>query len=151
MQRFFTEAQQQQLKSRLNSKPSGTMTFAQARDRVFAAIEVEDAASLEAVVEGWWRKTVAPALNDGSRVLENADMYPFMEMAHALRDNLQIDMRDDIRPVFRDLALRRLLNYYPASYPARRMTIASLRITARATLISNFPHSPGLGVRAGGV
>src|SRR3954447_15885021 len=36
---FISEAQQQQLKSRLNSKPSGTMTFAQARDRVFAAIE----------------------------------------------------------------------------------------------------------------
>ena len=115
---FINEAQQQQLKSRLNSKPLSTMTFAQARDRVFAAVELEDAASLQAIVEGWWRKSVAPALNDGSRVLETVDMYPFMEMAHALRDNLQIDMRDDIRPVFRDLALRRLLTYYPASYPA---------------------------------
>jgi len=93
-------------------------TFDSARDRAFAALLLSDAQALTTLVGTWWRKQAAPALRSGSRIIDHRDIYPFMELAHALRDNLQIDLRDDILPVFRDLPLRRLLSYYPASLPS---------------------------------
>ncbi len=116
----LTDTQRSQLKGRLERalKEPPPTTFSAARDRTFAAVVLADAATLSQIVNQWWRKTTAPALVAGSRRLEHADIYPFLEIAHAIRDNLQIDVRDDILPVFKDLALRRLLSYYPAGWPA---------------------------------
>ena len=91
---------------------------ASARDAAFAATVLGDAPTLSRIVEGWWRGQMAPALVKGTRALSHADLYPLMELFHAIRDNLQIDMREDIPPVFRDMAAWRLLSYYPAPLPA---------------------------------
>jgi hypothetical protein len=70
------------------------------------------------VVKQWWRTGVAPTLTSGQRVLSAVEAYALLELMHALRDNLQIELRDDALPFFRDLPASRLLSYYPARYPA---------------------------------
>ena len=92
--------------------------FAVARDRAFAAIALGEGAALRQLVVNWWRGGVAPALTRGDRQITHPELYHFMELLHAVRDNLQIDLRDDILPVFKDLAVERVLGYYPAVWPA---------------------------------
>ena len=48
----------------------------------------------------------------------HAEIYPLMELLHVLRDNLNIDLREDAREYFQDLPAERLLSYYPPTYPA---------------------------------
>ena len=92
--------------------------FEAARDHAFASLVVGDGRALASIVQSWWRKATAPALNSGTRTLTHRDFYPFVELAHVIRDNVQVDLRDDIPAVFRDLALERILSYYPAPWPA---------------------------------
>jgi hypothetical protein len=69
-------------------------------------------------VKKWWREEVAPALKAGDRVLSPPETYALLELMHVVRDNLQIELRDDALVFFRDLPASRLLGYYPARYPA---------------------------------
>ncbi len=93
------------------------------RNRVFAAVALADrnpklaAAELERVVEQWWRKRIIPRLREG-RAIPRTDHYALFEMLHALRDNLQLDLREDAPWFFKDLPLYQLFSYYPAVYPA---------------------------------
>jgi hypothetical protein len=88
------------------------------RTRALVAIVLEDHVTLERLVKEWWRKQIAPALLSGQRVISHAEIYPLMELLHAIRDNLNIDLREDARGYFRDLPAERLLSYYPPTYPA---------------------------------
>jgi hypothetical protein len=88
------------------------------RSRAFAAIVLEDHATLERIVKEWWRKQIAPGLVSGQRVISHAEAYPLMELLHAIRDNINIDLREDARPYFKDFAASRILSYYPPTYPA---------------------------------
>lgn len=115
----LSETERAALEKRLRQSLTGRVDdFASARDRAFASLALGDAPALDALLQTWWRKTTAPALNSGDRAIGHSDFYPFIETAHAVRDNLQIDLRDDILPVFRDLAVERILSYYPAAWPA---------------------------------
>lgn len=115
----LTEAQRSALRTRLERvAKQPPRDIAAARDKAFASLVTGDAASLREVVVNWWRADVATSLVSGARRIAHADLYPLMELFHVIRDNLQIDLRDDILPVFRDLALERVLSYYPATYPA---------------------------------
>jgi hypothetical protein len=112
------------LAARLPRTPLPPGDIAVARDRAFAAIAMSDdtpdasRGALEALVRQWWRKQVAPALKSGDRVLATGETYALLELLHVMRDNLQIELRDDALPFFRDLPASRLLSYYPARYPA---------------------------------
>ena len=79
---------------------------------------LEDHATLERIVKDWWRKQVAPALNSGQRVFSHAEVYPLMELMHVIRDNINIDLREDARAYFKDFAASRILSYYPPTFPA---------------------------------
>lgn len=115
----LNDTQRSQLTAKLQrSLKEPTTSMISARDQAFAAIASGDAATLQRLVGVWWKQVAAPALRSGDKVLSHADLYPFLELAHAVRDNMQIDLRDDILSVFRDLALERVLSYYPASWPA---------------------------------
>jgi hypothetical protein len=93
-------------------------TIESARNVAFAAIVLEDHATLERLVKEWWRKRIAPALVTGRRVVTHAEVYPLMELLHAIRDNIGIDLREDARRYFKDFAASRLLSYYPPTYSA---------------------------------
>jgi hypothetical protein len=92
--------------------------IASIRSRVFAAIAIEDDAALKNSVIGWWRIQMAPALKSGSRTLARTEMYPMIEFLHAVRDTVNIELRQDATKYFQELPTYLLLSYYPAVYPA---------------------------------
>ncbi len=94
------------------------------RARVLAAVALAGhvaklpEATLEAAVTRWWKAAIAPALRGGRSVIPRDQHYAFLEMLHALRDNLEVDLTEDARAWFKELPLFQLLSYYPASCPA---------------------------------
>lgn len=94
------------------------------RDRVLAVIATADEnqhgeeAFLRDTVEQWWRVQLAPTLADGRSVIALPDVYAFLELLHAIRDNLKIELRDDIPEYFRELAKYQVLGNYPAPLAA---------------------------------
>ena len=94
------------------------------RDRVLTVIATADEnqhgeeSFLRDTVEEWWRKRVAPSLADGRIVMPLPDAYAFAELLHAIRDNLKIELRDDIPDYFRELAKYQVLGNYPAPLAA---------------------------------
>jgi len=120
-QALLTEPQAKALKAKLQKgieQSARAADVATVRSRVFAAIAIEDDATLKNVVEVWWRKQMAPALKDGSKTLTRAEIYPMLEILHAVRDNVNIDLRENAAKYFQDLPTYLLLSYYPAVYPA---------------------------------
>jgi hypothetical protein len=46
------------------------------------------------------------------------ELFSLLELLHSVRDNLNIDLRQDAADWFKELAPLQLLRHYPASYPA---------------------------------
>jgi len=96
--------------------------IAAVRNRVLAAIAIADydpiasERTLQRVVADWWRRQTAPALRSGGRTFTYAELYPFFEILHAIRDNLNIDLREDATDYFKSLPLWYLTGFYPAPY-----------------------------------
>lgn len=112
-------SQRQQLEPRLRAAMgSAPATIDGMRSLAFAAVALEDHATLERIVKEWWRKQIAPGLVSGQRIISHAEAYPLMELMHAVRDNVNIDLREDARPYFKDFAASRILSYYPPTFPA---------------------------------
>lgn len=98
--------------------------LASMRDRAFAAVaiaEQEPAASEAAmrdIIENAWRQRLVPLLRVGAPLPQDNDMYALYELLHIVRDNLNIDLRQDVGAWFKELPPLHLLRHYPASYPA---------------------------------
>ena len=94
------------------------------RDRVLAAIALADHSApiseqqLRRVVEQWWRGRIVPALLGGREAIPRDDMLALLEILHAVRDNLMLDLREAAPEYFRDLPPSLLLGYYPSPHPA---------------------------------
>lgn len=94
------------------------------RSRILAAAAVgdDDAATVETTLRTFihdrWLGNIVPALRHGNAVLRGSDNYALLEIFHAIRDNLNADLREDDPPYFRSLPVFDLLSYYPAEYPA---------------------------------
>ncbi|MBY0504968.1 MAG: hypothetical protein K2X03_13735 [Bryobacteraceae bacterium] len=94
-----------------------------ARDRALAAIALADRApqpsaqALQELVEKWWRADLAPKLRGGGSI-PRQDSYALFELLHAIRDNLNIELRDDAGAYFKELPLFQILSYYPAPFPS---------------------------------
>ena len=92
--------------------------------RVLAAVALaghppdDSAPVLERVARGWWEGRIVPALNGGRDPLPLAAYYALFEMLHVVRDNLSLDLRESSAAYFKELPVRHLLSYYPATYPA---------------------------------
>jgi|SRR5579864_4475336 len=95
-----------------------------ARSRVLAAIALADhlkeasEREMEHAIRVWWRDQIAPPLRDGRAVIPRDDFYALYELLHAVRDNLNIDLREAAPAYFKTLPIYDLVSYYPASYPA---------------------------------
>ena len=95
-----------------------------ARDRAFAALALADVdadlaeRTLRDVVTQWWRKDTAPRLEAGTLAYAGRDLYPLFELLHAVRDNLNIDLRENAVAFFKPLPGLFLLGHYPAPFPA---------------------------------
>jgi hypothetical protein len=146
-------AHREELTARLRAVASNLPgTVDGARNRAFIAIALDDNVALERLVKDWWRKQVAPALLSGQRVISHAEIYPLLELMHVIRDNLNIDLREDARAYFLDLPAERLLSYYPPTYPAPEndfhipygppdLRIAALTRAAELSLVAYEPNS----------
>ncbi|MGA2878955.1 MAG: hypothetical protein ABSG13_08395 [Bryobacteraceae bacterium] len=99
-------------------------TISARRDRVLALIATADdpkhseEAPLGEIVQKGWRAGFAPALADGRIAPSLSDIYALLEMLHAIRDNLKIDLRDDALDYFAHLPTLLIAGNYPAPYRA---------------------------------
>ena len=106
----------------LISKQTGGSLSAQ-RDQILAWIALDDAkhseeAPLEQSVRQWWRQDFAPSLAAGKTTLPLPDSYALLEILHAIRDNLKIDLRDAAPGYFAHLPKVLVIGNYPALYQA---------------------------------
>jgi hypothetical protein len=106
------------------SRPAAAISLTAQRDRVLGAIAIADDAShpeeavLKGAVEEWFRREYAPSLAEGHTILAPPDAYPLIELMHAIRDNLNIDLREAAPMYFRTLPEYMVLANYPAPYRA---------------------------------
>ena len=126
-QDLLTPAQSRALAAKLAralEQPPRDRSVPAMRGRVLAAIALADhqqelsERELTRVVQGWWKGEIAPGLEAGRNVISHDDLYALYEMLHAIRDNLNIDLREYAVPYFKTLPLYDLVSYYPATYPA---------------------------------
>jgi hypothetical protein len=98
-------------------------SVAAVRSRTLGALaiagQVQDSAHvLENTVRTWWEGGIAPALKAGHRVIDREDAFALFEILHALRDNLNLELRDATPGFFKDFPREHLMSHYPATYPA---------------------------------
>ncbi len=126
-QEAMTEAQRKSLSTKL-ARAMETLqrdaSIPATRSRTLAAVVLADHISeistryLAPVVRDWWRNQIAKPLKEGHNVVPREDLYALFELLHAIRDNLNIDLRDPVPGFFKGLPSFDLLSYYPATYPA---------------------------------
>jgi hypothetical protein len=94
------------------------------RDRTLAAVALADhlpdvsKRQMEWVVNSWWRASIVPALKSGREAIPRDSYYALFEILHAVRDNVNIDLRDSAPAFFKGLPVFDVLSYYPASFAA---------------------------------
>jgi hypothetical protein len=117
----LTPAQTAKLASQIEAAIPQATTIGSLRDRAFAALALADVKVeltekiLRETVQ-FWRASFAPKLKTGWSV-PREELYPLLELLHAVRDNIEIDLRQDAPRYFLDLPLIQMLGYYPAPYP----------------------------------
>src|SRR5262249_52440270 len=105
----------------LASGTAGDITAQSAR--VLAAIAIADRLKdhgdsiLGPIVMKWWREDLAKRLESGQASLPPEHLYAFVEMLHALRDNVTIDLRESAPAYFLQLPLDHLTGTYPSPFP----------------------------------
>ncbi len=110
------------LERALAAAPSGDAR--QQSARAFAAIALADrlpdqgASVLQAIVEQWWRGNIVKKIDAGAPAIPRDQIYALFELLHAVRDNLQIDLREDAPEYFKALPTDHLVSHYPAPFPA---------------------------------
>jgi len=111
------------IRRQLSQRPAGDGLLAQ-RDRVLALIATADdrqhpeEAPLGDFVRQWWRAGFARSLAGGGAAPQLSDVYPLLEILHAVRDNLRIDLREDALDYFAHLPTYLVAGNYPAPYRA---------------------------------
>jgi hypothetical protein len=120
-QALLSEEQSKLLTGKLRqalSSPPAKRDISTMRDRALAAIVIGSKPELEQIVKEWWRKEVAAGLRNGTYRYSREDSYALFEMLHAIRDGIQIDLREDAPRYFKELPAYHILSYYPATFPA---------------------------------
>jgi len=122
----LTPAQAKALAAKLTTaaRASKAHDIQSTRTRALAAIAAADElgdrgeAVMRDIVEGWWSKQMSPALAAGDDIASGADMLALLELLHAVRDNVNIDLRDSASDYFKQLPAFYVESNYPAPYPA---------------------------------
>ncbi|HUQ93757.1 MAG TPA: hypothetical protein VM120_18910 [Bryobacteraceae bacterium] len=126
-QPLLTESQSKTLAGKLAQgmeREAGKDTVSAVRSRVLAAVALYDhmpdlpEKTLRAFWSDWWMARIVPAIRKNRDALPRTDAYALLEIMHAIRDNLNFDMRDNALAFFKDFPLHRVLSYYPAVFPA---------------------------------
>jgi hypothetical protein len=105
-------------------KTAGAGELRSLRNRVMGAlalaghVEGIERKYLQPVIEDWWKKNVLDRLNAGETPVRPKDHYALIEMMHAIRDNLDVDLRESAAKHFTTMPAFHILSHYPAPYPA---------------------------------
>ena len=127
-QPLLSDAQSKALAEKL-TKGAAALTKAkgipEVRDRTMALIALvghgqNDAieAQLKSIVTDWWRTDIAAGLRDGSKDVARPESYALFELLHVMRDNTNVELREDAGKYFKELPAYHILSYYPAVFPA---------------------------------
>jgi hypothetical protein len=98
-------------------------TLGEARNRVLAAIALSETQpdlaekAIGEVFDGFWLGFIASLKGAKTRV-PNADASALLELLHALRDNINFDLRDTFPAWFKEYPLIHLMAHYPPPFPA---------------------------------
>ena len=124
-QPVLTAAQKKTLADKLQAgRARADASLTGTRNRVFATIALADTdpghgmAPLREVVQKWWRQGIARRMDTGADPVPRGQLYPLLEMVHAVRDNLKIDLREDAARYFAELPLFHVAGHYPAPLAA---------------------------------
>lgn len=127
-QASLSESESRQLAARLERGIAAARTSSNVADvcaRALAAVALAGHTSgplveqeLRAIVVNWWRGRIIPAAKSGRAPIPLSRAYDLFELLHAVRDNINIDLRESLPAMFRDLPTVHVLSHYPASYPA---------------------------------
>jgi hypothetical protein len=116
---------QSQLLAKLQRAAADTLpakTLADARSKIFAAIVLAEAQpavsekAIQGVFDTFWTPFIT-SLRGAKSTVSNADAYALLEIMHAVRDNLNFDLRETFPEWFRQHPLLHLLAHYPAPWP----------------------------------
>ena len=108
----------------LLAQPPRIATLPVWRGRILAAIAIAETdpefteTLLREAVTQWWRKDFAPELGTPAAYIDGGDVFPLAEILHAVRDNLNIDLREARIEWFEKLPAYHVASHYPAPYPA---------------------------------
>jgi len=126
-QTALTEGESAALAAKLEqaiARPPTTAGVEEARSRALAAIAlagttpVASERELRRIVEVWWPERAVSSLAAGSDAFPRTSRYALFELLHAVRDSLNIDLRESARVYFSEMPAVELLSYYPAPYEA---------------------------------
>lgn len=127
-QDLLSEAENKTLGAKLvkaiSSAPPAPKNLENARDLVLAAIAVADIAPseskavLSATLQKYWTTSVVGQLKQGKVPFPRTSSLALLEILHATRDNLNVDLRETFTVWFKPLPLEWLLSYYPTPWPA---------------------------------
>ncbi|MEN6603335.1 MAG: hypothetical protein ABFD86_13060 [Bryobacteraceae bacterium] len=98
--------------------------LADVRSRVLAAVALAGHSDplaereLRSIVVDWWRGKVIPSIKSGHSPIPLNRTYDLFELLHAVRDNINIELREALPAVFKELPIVHVLSHYPATYPA---------------------------------
>jgi hypothetical protein len=117
-------------------------TLADARTKLFAAIVLSEAdpaaceKAIHTIYDGFWNGSLIPALRGARDIVPNADAYALFEIMHAVRDNLNFDLRETFPKWFEQYPILHLMAHYPAPWPG---SDNEFRIPADETIESRGP------------
>ena len=122
----MTDAQADRLAAKLQRAlaSSAASDTRQQSARAFAAIALADRlpdhgeSVLKPLIEQWWRGEIVKKLDAGAPAIPRDQVYALLELLHAVRDNLKIDLREDAPDYFKALPTDHLVSHYPAPYRA---------------------------------
>jgi hypothetical protein len=126
-QDLLSETENRNLAARLKRAITGApvpRNMGTARDLLLAGIAVADPspaeskAVLAAVLQKYWPANIVNPLSQGKMPFPRSDALALLEILHATRDNLNVDLRQSFPSWFKPLALEWLLTYYPTPWPA---------------------------------
>jgi hypothetical protein len=126
---------------RVAADPRPAKTLTQARAKVFAAIVLAEAQpvvsekAIQTFFDTFWTPFIA-SLRTAKSAVSNADAYALLELMHAIRDNLNFDLRETFPEWFRQYPLLHLLAHYPAPWPGAEN---EFRIPADGTIEKTGP------------
>lgn len=93
------------------------------RSRLLAAIALAghlpavSSSVITAFMEDIWPRQMVPVMRQGHPISRD-DTFALLEIFHAVRDNLNVDLRESYPAYFKSLPIYHLLSHYPPPWPA---------------------------------